>query len=461
MKILVASNFALPNTGGLWTYVTQLKRGLEAMGHEVDVFARHPDGAHYYLIGQKPFFENKLVKRVFAKHLAPLYEPYRKGLEDGILRMEMQRYLMEAAAVALDVSGYDLFHTQDIVSTRAISRIKPPHTPLIATIHGYFSFELLQQGVICEKDSPHHRYSLAQEAIGITSADAAILPSQWMKDVFLRDLMVKEKKMHVVPNGMDIEAFVERMEQQGQIKKPAGKRVIACVARLDRLKGHRYLIDALAQVKREPSGEWECWLIGEGPARREIEQQIGLLGLESCVRLLGDRSDVPALLKHADMCVLPSLQENCPYSIMEAQVAGKPVIATEVGGIPEMITPEKTGFLVPPHDSEALAETLLRLLRDPERCRKIGAQAEEWGRIQWSLQTMRRRTMSLYRSVLRQKAREVLRMSLMDAYLRGLPLSPDVERQRKESPVLSMLNLAYPKHYRLPDPAFVQVIRGL
>ncbi|MFD2168752.1 glycosyltransferase family 4 protein [Tumebacillus lipolyticus] len=450
MKILLASYFALPNTGGLWTYVNQLKKIVEARGHEVDVLTQHPDGKHYYLIGQGTRFEKKPAQQAIAEHLASHYDRLLPALDPGILRMEMQRYLFEAAAAALDISRYDLFHTQDVISTRVLSRIKPPQAPLIATIHGYYSFELLQQGVIREPHSAHHRFSLAQESIGIASADLAILPSKWMKDIFLRDLSVSEKGLRVIPNGMDIRTFWAAMGRPTEQRKPHGKQVIAVVARLDRLKGHIHLLDALAELKARRGG-WVCWLIGEGAGRKEIEMQIGQLGLQEDVELLGDRSDVPALLQLADLCVLPSLQENCPYSIMEAQVAGRTVIASEVGGIPEMIRPGATGYLTPPADSAALCNSIMHALADRAGCERIGATAKAWGSQQWSLETMRVRTMRLYQEILQGKA-----VQMRQAQFRSASL------QQATSPAwLAQLGSSYPADYQLPDPTFVQVMRGL
>lgn len=460
MRILLSSYFALPNTGGLWTYVTQLRQGLEARGHEVDILAHHPDVQHFYVIGREPYFQKEPAARLFRKHVLPRYARIRPGLENEILRMELQRYELEAAACALDVSSYDLIHVQDILAARALARVKPPHTPLIATLHGYFTSELLRQGLIRQPDSAHHRYSLAQERIGIASADIAILPSQWMKELFLQDLQVEEKMLRVVPNGMEIPLFLQRLTEEPALQKPAGKKVIACIARLDPIKGHPCLLDALAALKQRADG-WVCWLIGEGGARRKIEGQIANLGLQEEVLLLGDRSDVPALLAQADLCVLPSLQENCPYSIMEAQTAGNVVVASEVGGIPEMIRHGETGFLTPPDDCDALCATLEQLLADEALCARVGAAAKAWGRAQWSLDTMLGRTVQLYQEALarkvhakrRESVKQSLEASLRDLFPARTPsLAP---------PETWLSELHFPPQHQLPDPAFVRVIRGL
>ena len=136
------------------------------------------------------------------------------------------------------------------------------------------------------------------------------------------------------------------------------------VARIDHLKGHSDLIAAWAKL-RETGLAPTLLVAGDGANRAEIEQQARDKNLDT-IRFLGFRSDVPDLLEAADFFVLPSLTEGLPLSVLEAMAHRLPVVATHVGGIPEVVEAEKTGLLVPPQDPNALADAIRRLATDAD-----------------------------------------------------------------------------------------------
>jgi glycosyltransferase involved in cell wall biosynthesis len=151
---------------------------------------------------------------------------------------------------------------------------------------------------------------------------------------------------------------------------PAG--AIAVVARLDRQKGIDVLLDALAEVP-----DASAVIVGDGPERGALVAQAAALGLSGRVTFLGWRDDVRAQLESVDVLVLPSRYEGLPLVVLEAMLAGVPVVATEVGGLRECIEPERTGVLVPPGDPRALAAALRRLLGDADRRERLAAAARE------------------------------------------------------------------------------------
>jgi glycosyltransferase involved in cell wall biosynthesis len=145
---------------------------------------------------------------------------------------------------------------------------------------------------------------------------------------------------------------------------------IVSVGRLQAPKDTVTLLHALASL---PSGFGTALLVGEGPERPGAEALIRRLGLAHSVSLLGDREDVPQLLAASQVFVLSTRSEGLPVSILEAMAAGLPVVATGVGGVPELVVDGETGLLVRPGDPAALAAALRRLLEDPELRRKLGA----------------------------------------------------------------------------------------
>ncbi|MBC8079280.1 MAG: glycosyltransferase family 4 protein [Gorillibacterium sp.] len=203
--------------------------------------------------------------------------------------------------------------------------------------------------------------------------------------------------MSIVPNGFNIGEFIQRMNAYTEVCHPPDRKVIICPARFDVVKGHIYLIRALAKLKRERS-DWVCWLVGDGGRDFELRELTKVHGIEEHIVFHGLRSDVPALLKQADVFVLPSLQDNHPFAVMEAQVAGKTVIVSDAGGMPEMVKHNENGLVFPVGDDEQLYQHLRSVLNDQAICDRLSNQAQSWGKHRWSLDTMMAQVSSVYES---------------------------------------------------------------
>jgi glycosyltransferase involved in cell wall biosynthesis len=175
---------------------------------------------------------------------------------------------------------------------------------------------------------------------------------------------VSADKVTVIPNGLDLRAF-----------SPAGtrdrRRHVLVVANLRPEKGYDVLIDAAALVlQRYPDAHFHC--VGTGPELPALERRMAERGVMHAFTILGSRDDVPARLAAADIFVLPSRTESMPNSVLEAMAAGLPVVASAVGGVPEIIRDEHTGLLCVPGDAPALAERLCRLMADPDLANRLG-----------------------------------------------------------------------------------------
>jgi len=184
---------------------------------------------------------------------------------------------------------------------------------------------------------------------------------------------VPARQITVVHNGM--EPFKAAPDDEvASVRKELGLQehlVCVMVARLHEEKGHRFLFEAIPAILAE-IGKVTFLLAGDGPDRRHLEQEVFARGLHQCVRFLGRRNDMPALIPLASVVVLPSLAESFGFALVEAMWLGKPVVASNVGGIPEVVQDRKTGFLVPPGSSEDLAWAIIRVLRDQELARALG-----------------------------------------------------------------------------------------
>lgn len=205
-------------------------------------------------------------------------------------------------------------------------------------------------------------------------------------------------KVSVIRNGI-APSEPKRPRNEVRAALGLGENVAAiCVARMDALKGHKTLLDALAILKKQEQ-RLTVLLVGDGAERAALEQQASALGLDtSCLRFLGFRQDITDLLAASDLFVLPSLSEGLPLSVLEAMSQGIPIVASCVGGIPEVVIEGENGLLVPPNDSEALAEAMTTLLTDPKRRTMMGQAGQTRVRSEFSFTGMAERYASLYTS---------------------------------------------------------------
>ncbi|HWM10364.1 MAG TPA: glycosyltransferase family 4 protein [Solirubrobacteraceae bacterium] len=167
---------------------------------------------------------------------------------------------------------------------------------------------------------------------------------------------------------------------------------VVMVGRLAAPKDPVTLVRALAGV----SSPFDATIVGDGPERPAVEAEIRAAGLDGVVELAGERNDVPHLLANADVFALSSRSEGAPLSILEAMAAGLPVVASAVGGVPEIVADGTTGLLVPRDDAPALAAALEALLADAALRRRLGAAGRERVRERFDLAELRRAHLELY-----------------------------------------------------------------
>jgi glycosyltransferase involved in cell wall biosynthesis len=187
---------------------------------------------------------------------------------------------------------------------------------------------------------------------------------------------------------------------------PEAATVLCNVANVGLRKGHDVLVDALTLM--EPDSEYRCWIAGsfehEPQTVEAIRGAIAEHHLEETVKLLGRRRDVPDLLNAADIFVLSSRQEGFPITILEAMAAGKPVIATDVGGCAEAVVDGETGLIVPPENPQALAEAISALISDIERARAMGEAGRSRVEREFTVDRMVEQHLELYQSIIGARA---------------------------------------------------------
>ena len=285
-----------------------------------------------------------------------------------------------------------------------VLRLVAPVPALVSTIHNiYEGGRALMAG-----------YRLTNGLV-----DHMTIVSEAAAERFVRDRIVPSSLLTVVPNGVDTEQIAAVPAEAGlALRRSLGldrEVVWLAVGRFEVAKDYPNMLHAWARVHaRQP--DTVLLLVGKGSLQAETESLVRELGLESSVRFLGVRSDVPVVMRAADAFVMSSAWEGMPMVLLEAAAAGLPVVSTAVGGNHEVVRDGETGYLVPPRDAGALAEAMLRLgtLQVAER-RAMGQRGYERVRANYGLSRVAQRWEAIYLEVLGRK---------------GLPADPAERRPR-------------------------------
>jgi len=198
-----------------------------------------------------------------------------------------------------------------------------------------------------------------------------------------------------IPNGIKALPAPSGRDVRAELGIAAGDRIVTTVGFLRRPKTMDVLIEAAAQIAPRFPG-LRVLIVGEGADRPAYEALIERLGVQDTVKLLGLRSDVPDLLAASDVAVLSTNSEGSPLSVMEYMDAGLPVVATRVGGIPDLIDDGVQGYLVEPQDPTGLGNAIARVLDDPREARRMGERGRERRRREFDIDVMVANLQDLY-----------------------------------------------------------------
>jgi glycosyltransferase involved in cell wall biosynthesis len=293
----------------------------------------------------------------------------------------------------------------------ARERIDIVHTHMdLADFYGALAGRLGgARGVVATKHAPDEfrtrrtwkRYPfLLLERLAYEMDDAVIVVSEGLRAFLETEERLPRRKMVVIGHGIEA---APRPATRGEARRilglPAQGPLIGAVGRLSHEKGQLVLLQALPAILAA-FPRTSCVFAGEGPTRAPLEEVTRRLGIGDRVVFLGFRRDVPMVLAALDLFVQPSIYEGFGLSLLEAMAAGLPVVASRVGGIPEVIEDGRTGVLVPPQDPAALAGAVVRLLGDAGGARRLGETAAVSTRERYSLARVAERVDDLYRTIL-------------------------------------------------------------
>jgi glycosyltransferase involved in cell wall biosynthesis len=233
--------------------------------------------------------------------------------------------------------------------------------------------------------------------------DHIIAISEGIRQVLLQ-WGVPEDKVTCVRSAIDLTPYrreTDALSLRERFGIPSDAPLVITMAQLIPRKGYRVLLEAIPQILRRVP-EARFLFCGEGADRDALEQIIREKDLQHAVQLTGYITDTPSLLAAADVVAHPALREGLGIAILEAMGLGKPVVASAVGGIPEVIEAPRTGFLVPPGDATALAEALTHLLEDRELRRRISETAAERIQREFNVEGMVAGNLAVYARLLNQ-----------------------------------------------------------
>jgi len=252
-------------------------------------------------------------------------------------------------------------------------------------------------------DFPLNKNPLSQRKYR-KDVDSIIAVSEGVKAVLVEG-GIPSGSIEVVPDGVDFSPFEVKKRSdylRRELSFAPDDYLVGIVAHLADHKGHKYLIEA-TRILKERAPKIKVIIVGEGPLMMDLTQQAKEIHVEDMVFFLGFREDVPQILASLDLFVLSSYLEGMGSSIMDAMAHRLPVVATRVGGIPEVVIDGRTGVLVPPKKPSALAEAILNFYNDRSMAEQFGQKGYEIVHRKFSAESMAAKIMVIYERLARIK----------------------------------------------------------
>ncbi len=365
--------------GGAQRYVFDLARNFTANGHRVEVAVGDQPGQR---------LQQQLETAGITVHqLRHLVRPVSPA-QDFLAVLELRKLIGSGR--------YDVVHLNSskagVVGSIAASTIGRKSRPkIVYTAHGW---------VFVEPLSPARRWMYrTMEAATAAAKDAIICVSQQSKDDALTAHVGKPEQMEVIPIGLDRAdlTFMPRDEARAELCRLAGisdspeTRLAVTIANYYATKGIDLLLAAWPRVL-EKHPDAHAIVLGDGPLAADLQRQLASAGIAERFHLPGAVPDAYRLLLGADLFVLPSRKEGLPYALLEAQAAGLPIVASEVGGVPAALANGRAGLLVPPGAPGDIAAAVASLLDDPSLGQRLATAA----RSSHTLANMAEATLACY-----------------------------------------------------------------
>ncbi|HEX5323635.1 MAG TPA: glycosyltransferase family 4 protein [Capsulimonadaceae bacterium] len=240
--------------------------------------------------------------------------------------------------------------------------------------------------------------------------DAVCAVSKAARDILVERERVRPDRVRIVYPGANIARLRSRVTEgaatrvRAEFGVAAGQPLLGVIAHLVPKKGHHYLLEAMPAVLARFPGA-RLVLVGRGDELARLEAEVQRLALGQSIIFAGYRTDVPDIITALDLVVQPSLEEGLPLSLIESMALAKPVVATAISGIPEVVEHGKTGLLAPSADSPALADAIIELLSDPDRRCEMGRLGETRARAAFDVSRLARHYEEVWSTILNNSGR--------------------------------------------------------
>lgn len=369
MKILYYS--AAEEIGGAEIYLEQLIQGLDSQRFHITLLASATPKIEPWLVRLQPRLD-----RIIKTEAGKFHQP-------GFLK-RLVNYFNQADVLHLNL-GNPVGYKSALLAAR-LSRTKRQ----VATIH--------LAGTYPQPESIKQVVSRKALKFFYKSIDSIITVSEANRKQLTNYFELFRDKIHVIHNGVQVDKYImdENPEKSRILLNfPIQKKLVVVVGRLHEQKGHSYLIHAARKII-DTLPACHFVFVGDGELRDSLQKEIGQLGLNDYFTFSGFRTDIPRILNAIDLFVLPSLDEGLPLVLLEAMAAGKPVIATNVGGVAELVQNNQTGIIIQPGRVDEIASAIINLLKSDKQMKMFGNQAHEYVLQNFSQEMMQKKTYENY-----------------------------------------------------------------
>lgn len=374
MRIAMVGDEFYPSMGGAPTYSAELGKALSELGAEPIVLTHSYPG-----YPREEEFDGLKVKRLKGFVLSRV----NRAASAGLIRRLYEN---------IKLGGFDVVHGQDIYSPMALISVfsaQKRKIPSLLTCHSIHRAGKIWQLVYKPVVS------------GMKRADSVIAVSGAAKS-YCVSLGVPNDKIEVIPNGVDLSIFNTKVDGSAMRAKLgiAREPLVVTAIRFVKRKGPGYLVSAFSKVL-ESVPNAKLAIAGSGPEAANLRAQIDKLGMEKSVKILIGlrREEVAELMAAADVFVLPSLVESFGIVLLEAMAVGTPIVCTRTQGANEIVDDEVNGVMVPPSDSDALADAILRILNDSKLSRTLRKNGLKVVKDRFSWKKTAKMTLALYEKV--------------------------------------------------------------
>jgi glycosyltransferase involved in cell wall biosynthesis len=368
--------------GGMEYHTLELAKGLVQAGHDVVVLTgRHPEGVESEVVGG--------VQIHYVDVAATSKRPMGRAALGKFEELHAEK-------------GFDVVHSQSfaayyLVKDGVKDRLR---VPLVTTLHGTYSNSIrshLNQGLnltlplkVLFHIFNHHYWTVGF----VQASNAVIAVSDEIAEKTPKEFKIISKKVKTIYNGVDVDVFTP--ETSSLKEEYGGGKVVLSVSALHRQKGIQYLIEAFERVMGEAE-DAQLMVAGDGPYRGELEHLAKEHGVEATFTGHVEYDKLPDYYNLASLYAMPTVaQEGLPLSLLEAMACGKPVVASDTGGIKTAVADGKNGLLVGVKDVDSLAQTMIKVLLDDGLAAKLGENARKTIIKDFSTQKMIEETVKVY-----------------------------------------------------------------